>query len=165
MATWTLTTPSPEFLAKVKQNEGSMAYQQKKGYFKNGKFWVYKDSLGFPTIGYGHLVTPKENFKEGITADQADALLIKDCGVAIGAAKSIADQYNINAPLAIQEMLVEMVFQLGKDGVLKFKKFLTALSAKDYPKAIVEVKDSLWYKQTPNRVEGHIKVLNEQRGR
>ena len=53
MATWTLTTPSPEFLAKVKQNEGSMAYQQKKGYFKNGKFWVYSDSLGFPTIGYG----------------------------------------------------------------------------------------------------------------
>ena len=165
MSKWEIKNTDEQFFKEIKEFEGTIAYQKKLGYFKNDKFWVYKDSLGFPTIGYGHLVTPKENFSEGITSDQADALLIKDCGVAIGAAKSIADQYNINAPLAIQEMLVEMVFQLGKDGVLKFKKFLTALSGKDYPKAIVEVKDSLWYKQTPNRVEGHIKVLNEQRGR
>lgn len=164
MANWTLITPSPEFLDKVKQNEGSKAFQQKKGYFKNGKFWIYTDSLGFPTIGYGHLVTPKENFKLGLTEEQADVLLIKDCGTAISSAKGIYDKYGMKCPLAIQEMLVEMVFQLGKDGVLKFKKFLTAVSAQNYPQAIIEVKDSLWYKQTPNRVNGHIQVLNEQRG-
>ena len=165
MSNWTLTTPSQEFLARVKQNEGSKEFQQKKGYFKNGKFWVYEDSLGYPTIGYGHLVVPKEDFKNGLTEDQAHVLLIKDCGTAISCAKAIADQYKINAPEEIQEMLVEMVFQLGKGGVLKFKKFLTALAANDYGKAIVEVKDSTWFKQTPNRVNGHIKVLNEQRGR
>lgn len=36
--------------------EGSIAYQTKVGYFKNGKFWTYKDSLGYPTIGYGRLL-------------------------------------------------------------------------------------------------------------
>ncbi len=34
--------------------EGSMEYQKFLGYYKNGKFWTYKDSLGYPTIGYGH---------------------------------------------------------------------------------------------------------------
>ena len=27
---------------------------------------VYKDSLGFATIGYGHLVTTEDNYEEGI---------------------------------------------------------------------------------------------------
>ena len=161
MSTWTLHTPSKEFLDRVKQNEGSQLYQAKKGYFKNVKFWVYKDSLGYPTIGYGHLVVKGEDFSNGLTEDQAHALLIKDCGTAFESAKFIADKYGIDAPESIQEMLVEMVFQLGKGGVLKFKKFLTALSSNDYARAIVEVKDSTWYKQTPNRVNGHIAVLNE----
>lgn len=41
--------------------EGSFAYQTKVGYFKNGKFWTYKDSLGYPTIGYGRLLKPDES--------------------------------------------------------------------------------------------------------
>lgn len=161
MANWTLHTPSKAFLDRVKINEGSQTYQSKLGYYKNGKFWVYQDSLGFPTIGYGHLVVKGENFSNGLTEEQAHALLIKDCSTAFDSARLIVEQYNLDVPESIQEMLVEMVFQLGKNGVLKFKKFLTALSKNDYAKAIVEVKDSTWYKQTPNRVKGHIAVLTE----
>ena len=28
---------------------------------------VYKDSLGFATIGYGHLVLPNDPYEEGVT--------------------------------------------------------------------------------------------------
>jgi len=38
---------------------------------------VYDDLAGLPTIGYGHLVTNKENFKK-ITKEEAENLLRKD---------------------------------------------------------------------------------------
>ena len=31
---------------------------------------IYKDHLGFATIGYGHLVRPSDNFKEGVKYDR-----------------------------------------------------------------------------------------------
>ena len=41
---------------------------------------VYSDSLGFATIGYGHLVLPTDNFVEGVTypKEQLEVLFDKD---------------------------------------------------------------------------------------
>ncbi len=41
---------------------------------------IYLDAAGFPTIGYGHLLRPGEAeiFKNGITPEAGEALLIKD---------------------------------------------------------------------------------------
>jgi len=39
---------------------------------------VYNDVVGKPTVGYGHLVIPGEDFSAGLTEDQATALLLKD---------------------------------------------------------------------------------------
>jgi GH24 family phage-related lysozyme (muramidase) len=47
--------------------EGTKEYQTKMNYFRNGKFYPYKDSLGKLTIGCGHLVLKSENFSDGIT--------------------------------------------------------------------------------------------------
>ena len=33
---------------------------------------MYKDHLGFKTIGYGHLVRPSDNFKEGVRYDHKE---------------------------------------------------------------------------------------------
>ena len=33
---------------------------------------VYKDSLGFATIGYGHLVLPNDPYEEGVTYSKED---------------------------------------------------------------------------------------------
>ena len=45
---------------------------------------VYSDSLGFATIGYGHLVLPTDNFVEGVTypKEQLEALFDKDFEIA-----------------------------------------------------------------------------------
>lgn len=40
--------------------EGTMEYQKTRGYFKQGKFWMYKDTEGYDTIGAGHKVLPSE---------------------------------------------------------------------------------------------------------
>jgi len=35
---------------------------------------IYKDSLGKKTIGYGHLITEKDNFEEGIEYTKSELL-------------------------------------------------------------------------------------------
>lgn len=54
-------------------------------------------------------------------------------------------------PLAKQEALIEMSYQMGVNGVLKFKKMWLALKEFDYKTASQEALDSRWATQTPER--------------
>ena len=45
-----------------------------------------------------------------------------------------------------------MIFQLGPKGVSKFKKMFFYLNKKQKYMTCLEMMDSLWYKQTPQRV-------------
>lgn len=146
-----------DIIAQLKIFEGTKQYQAKVGYFRDGKFWTYKDSLGYPTIGYGHLVKPCENFTNGLTEEQATKLLEADLAIA----RSEVVKLNVNPPSASRwnDFLVLMVFQLGLTKTLQFKKFLAALRNGNYSTAINEVKDSNWYRQTPNRVNDMIRAV------
>ncbi|EKY3222190.1 glycoside hydrolase family protein [Cronobacter dublinensis] len=135
--------------------EGSIAYQTKLGCFKNGKFWTYKDSLGYPTIGYGRLLKSGESYPNGITPEQAERMLEEDISTAKSAVRSIG----LDLPADWQDFMIIMVFQLGLTGALKFKKMIQALRVKNYKEAIVQAKDSLWYRQTKSRVDQMIAEL------
>nr|WP_287855291.1 glycoside hydrolase family protein [Klebsiella sp.] len=136
--------------------EGTKEYQITLGYFKNDKFWAYKDSLGYTTIGYGHLVQNNENFSNGLSAIDADILLAKD----IEKAKAQLMTLNLGVlPRDIEDYLVIMLFQLGLGGVQKFKKLLAAAKAHNRDGMRRESVDSLWYRQTPNRVKDMNKNL------
>jgi lysozyme len=52
-----------------------------------------------------------------------------------------------------EEILIEMVFQLGRTGVKKFKNMWKALAEHNYLGASFEMLDSRWAKQTPNRAK------------
>ncbi|HBW1972340.1 TPA: glycoside hydrolase family protein [Klebsiella pneumoniae] len=138
--------------------EGSIAYQTKVGYFKNGKFWTYKDSLGYPTIGYGRLLKPGESYPNGITPEQAERMLEED----ISTAKSAVRSLGLDLPSDWQDFMTIMVFQLGLSGTFKFRKMIQALRDKNYKEAIVQAKDSLWYKQTKSRVDQMIAELTNK---
>lgn len=56
-------------------------------------------------------------------------------------------------PLAKQEILIEMSYQMGVNGVLKFKKMWLALKSEDYTEASKQMLDSRWAVQTPNRAK------------
>ena len=60
-----------------------------------------------------------------------------------------------------QEIIVEMVFQLGKNGVSKFRNMWKALAEKNYIGASYEMLDSRWAKQTPNRAKAMAKTMKE----
>lgn len=46
--------------------------------FEGLRLTVYNDSAGKPTIGYGHLIKPGEDFTAGITEEYAEEMLRQD---------------------------------------------------------------------------------------
>ena len=46
-----------------------------------------------------------------------------------------------------------MCYQLGQSGFSKFKKTIYLLESEQYDEASIEMLDSLWAKQTPNRAK------------
>ena len=138
--------------------EGSRAYQTKMGYFRNDKYYPYKDTEGFLTVGFGHKVLPIENFNNGITEIDAIRLLEKDIAIA----ESQLSKLNLTLPKDWHDFMIIMIFQLGLSGTMKFKKMIQALRDANYPEAIKQAKDSLWYRQTPNRVNAMIAQLTKK---
>ena len=127
---------------------------------------VYLDTLGKATIGIGHLVQPHERqrFKEGvkISTDEIEDLFLIDLNRACaGAEELISENYKADKrlPQAIEHVIVEMVFQLGKTGVSKFKKMWRALSDGDRKEASSQMKDSRWHSQTPVRCEALAEIV------
>jgi len=114
---------------------------------------IYFDSLGKATIGYGHLVLPTDNFKEDIEYNKEllDEVFNRDFLIAKRDAIELLQ--NISIIEKAKGIIIEMVFQLGKTGVSKFKKMFAALSINDYNEAANQMLDSQWRKQTPKRCE------------
>lgn len=159
MSNWVLTSTDAGLLTDIKNFEGTIQFQTTKGYFKNNKFWVYKDSLGKPTIGYGHLVLLNENFSAGLGILEAESLLAKDLQSKVQDAHAIYDQYGMTGPIQLQKVLTQMVFQMGKAKVLQFTNTLAAMAKGDYQAAANGMRNSTWYKQSTSRAETLAKIV------
>ncbi len=121
---------------------------------------VYLDSLGKKTVGYGHLCTDNEDWKNGVTysIDYLNDIFEGDFNEAINQAEKLIGNTIIKNKAA--EIIVEMVFQLGMGGVSKFKKMWAALKNEDYVEASAQMLDSKWAKQTKNRAEHLAKIMH-----
>lgn len=117
---------------------------------------VYKDSLGFYTIGVGCLVDERKagglqdneiNFIRDNRIAQTEAYLEK------------AYPWLFTLDDVRHWVMVSMCFQLGPQGLANFKKFLAAMAKSDWPTAAAEMKDSLWYTQTGGRAERQRKEI------
>ena len=117
----------------------------------------YKDQLGNYTIGYGHLIKKNEKkfFKTKFNKKFFDNLFEKDFLKALKDYKHKFRQHHTSK--ATEELIIEMIFQLGIKNVKKFKKMKKRISDKQKYLVCLEMMDSLWYKQTPKRVENLIK--------
>ena len=92
--------------------------------------------------------------------DEVEELFEMDLNrAAAGAESLIKECIGHDLPPHIEEVILEMVFQLGTTGVSKFKKFWKALRVKDWKKASEEMKDSRWHSQTPKRCESLAEIV------
>jgi len=125
---------------------------------------MYLDSLGKATIGIGHLIQPheEERFKEGveISMEEINELFDMDLNRAAAGAESLIEEcVGHNIPEEAEHVILEMVFQLGTNGVRKFRKMWKAIRVKDWKTASLEMKDSRWHQQTPRRCEELAEII------
>lgn len=121
---------------------------------------VYKDSLGKPTGGVGHLILPSDNLSVGdtISTDTVERWLKEDSETAFQAALKQAKEIGIETDDFIIA-LTSVNFQLGSGWVRKFKTSYPNLVKGNWKKAIVGFKGSLWNKQTPVRVKDFVEAI------
>ena len=124
-----------DLLERIKQNEG----------FSEG---VYQCSLGYDTIGYGFAIKDLKLSEEisTIILEQKVNALFRKCYDKL--------EWFAFQPENVQGVIVEMVFQLGFTGTMKFKKMIGHLKQRSYEGAADEMLDSKWAKiQTPLRAK------------
>lgn len=109
---------------------------------------VYKDTLGYPTIGYGT--------KLPLSKDEAELLLNKRLNDIY---RELKNKLDFEVKKEVEDILLHMAYQLGVNGVMKFKRMLEALKEEDYKKASIEMLDSKWATQTPSRARRLSKMM------
>ncbi|MGA1600005.1 MAG: glycoside hydrolase family protein [bacterium] len=109
---------------------------------------VYRCPSGKQTIGYGRLIESPG----GLSKNEAEILLHNDL-------HRIQRELYAHLPWmpqlsAIrQEVLLEMAYQLGVSGLLKFKKTLREAQRGSWQECALEMLDSRWARQTPGRAK------------
>ena len=117
---------------------------------------VYDDSLGIPTIGYGFAI-------KDLTLDEdiAEEILIRKLEKLKRNATARFKWLEV-MPVEVQEVILNMCYQLGVTGTSKFRKAISALQEGDWEEAANEMLDSLWARQTPNRAKELSDIIRNQ---
>ena len=129
------------------------------------EYKLYLDHLGYKTFGVGHLVLdtdPERNYEVGepVSVERVQECFDYDLDLAVSECVALYDEDVWEGfPGEVQEILVNMMFNLGRPRLSKFKKMHAALNNEDWCEAAKEGRDSLWYRQVPTRAERLMKRL------
>lgn len=124
---------------------------------------VYRCSEGYPTIGYGWLIGAK-----GASLEPFNYMVISEPAAKAQCAETVDELVKTLSKVIVpwyiltptrQAMLVSMAYQLGINGLLKFKRMLKAIENADFDTAALEGLDSRWAKQTPARAREQMEYL------
>ena len=121
------------------------------------KYEIYNDHLGYPTFGIGHLILEsdpehgeptgtaisEERVKESFGSDVLDVL--SDC-------ERLYSDFG-SLPEEAQQIIANMMFNMGRPRLSKFKGMKRGVDAEDWNAAADEMVDSGWYKQVTNRAD------------
>lgn len=125
----------PELLSRVMKHEG---FESK----------PYKDTTGHLTIGYGRNLDDV-----GITEAEAAELLENDLSNARVQCFAMFAEFFADLSHNRQDVLIEMMFNLGWRKLKGFQKMRLALERRNYEMAADEMLNSLWAKQVGQRAE------------
>ena len=118
---------------------------------------IYNDHLGYATFGIGHLVTesdPEQGQSLG-TAVSSDSVaeafesdiqsVLRDCNILY------SDFHNL--PEEAQQVIANMMFNMGRPRLSKFKGMKRGVDSRDWSAAADEMVDSQWYRQVTKRAD------------
>lgn len=112
----------------------------------------YKCPTGYLTIGCGRNLDTN-----GISEAEARFLLDNDIAACINDLNSFQWFFDLDG--VRQRALIDMRFQLGLNGLLRFVKMLDAIRRRDWPVAQAECLDSTYATQTPGRAQENATML------
>ena len=119
---------------------------------------IYLDHLGYKTFGVGHLVLesdPEHEYEVGepVSVERVQECFDRDLEVAVDECVLLYGSDWDAFPGEVQEILVNMLFNMGRPRLGKFKKMNAALTVGNWSEAATEGRDSLWHRQVGNRAE------------
>jgi len=113
--------------------------------------YMYKDTLGNDTIGWGHLMT------RPIPRRAAEIILQQDIIDALSEVQKLVTSKGFiweTLPAEVQKVLILMSFQLGYFKLKGFKKMWKAIGHRNWRNMRVEMLDSKWAREdTPDRAQ------------
>ena len=121
----------------------------------------YYCSEGYPTIGIGQRIGPKGESLSKYTFRCPLSVAEQWCSEEVERLSATLNKYDwyMHCGPNRQAMLIAMAYQMGINGLLKFRKMLSALKNNDWESAYIEGLDSRWAKQTPERANREMKVI------
>ena len=118
---------------------------------------IYMDSLGYKTLGVGHLCQPEDpeySWEVGTAVSQevVDMYYDNDFNKHLKEAIHVVGEEDFeNLPEAIQRVIVNMCFNLGGTRLSKFKNMLAACRSHNWQEMARQMQDSRWYYQVGRR--------------
>ena len=118
---------------------------------------IYLDHLGYPTFGIGHLVTdddPEYGANVGTKVDETRCIaafnedvetVLRDCNI-------LYEDFE-DLPEEAQQIIANMMFNMGRPRLSKFKGMKRGVDSRDWNAAADEMVDSAWYRQVTNRAD------------
>ena len=127
------------------------------------KYEIYKDHLGYPTFGIGHLVTDKDpefgkDIGTPVSKERVYQVFEKDVQIIINECDELYPDFD-NLPEEVQQIIANMMFNLGRPRLSKFKGMKRGIDEKNWNAAANEMVDSRWYRQVGARAERLVKRM------
>ena len=116
----------------------------------------YRCPAGYLTIGVGRNLDTK-----GLSKEEALFLLGNDITEIV----EVLEKYSwyINSDAVRRKVLIDMAFNLGITGLLKFLRMIAALERKDYAVAAKEMENSRWYRQVGERGRRLVEMMRPRK--
>ncbi len=118
---------------------------------------IYLDHLDYPTFGIGHLITesdPEHGQPVGTAVSESRCVEAFESDL-MGVLSDCRTLYpNIDdLPEEAQQIIANMMFNLGRPRLSKFKGMKAGVDERDWQRAADEMVDSRWYNQVGARAE------------
>ena len=121
------------------------------------KYEIYLDHLGYKTFGIGHLckaTDPENDLEVGsqVSKERVDECFLNDIEKVIEDCTILYDDF-YTLPDEAQLIVANMMFNLGRPRLTNFIRMRKAINEGNFAEAKIQMLDSKWAKQVPNRAE------------
>ena len=119
------------------------------------KYEIYLDHLGIASTGVGHMITEvDEEYGKPVGTvveqERVRQLFALDIAVTLDECKVLYPDFD-DLPEECQHIIANMMFNMGRPRLSKFKDMKAAVDARSWDLAADAMVDSKWYTQVHNR--------------